>query len=65
MSARYPDRIETARPRGRPRVEERLEFVGTSLPKAYVQRLEQIAEQRDMKVSALVRQLLIMRLPRP
>ena len=52
------------RQRGRPRVAERLEQVGTRLPIAYYDRLVQIANQRDTSVSSLVRQLLILRLPR-
>ena len=63
MSERNPVPVVPVKPRGRPRMEDRMEQVGVCLPRAYVQRLEQIAEQRDMKVSALVRQLLTVKLP--
>ncbi len=65
MTTRYPDGVQEPRQRGRPRVAERMEPVGVSLPRAYVQRLEHIAEERGMKVSAVVRHLLIMRLLPP
>lgn len=63
MTIRYPDGVIQTKSRGRPRSPARLEQVGVSLPAPYVRRLEQIAEARDMKVSAIVRHLLIMRLP--
>ena len=63
MSTRYPDGVQEPRQRGRPRVDQPLEQVGVSLPPAYVKRLEAMAERKDMKVSALVRHLLFVRLP--
>lgn len=47
---------------GRPRVDQPQSTVSTRLPPAYHDRLIQIANQRDMKVAALVRELLIFRL---
>lgn len=51
--------------RGRPRVSERGSTVSTWLPTSYHDRLVRIAEAQDVKVSALVRSLLILRLPKP
>ena len=54
--------VEVQNSRGRPRVEEPHSSVSTWLPTSYHDRLIQMANQRDVKVSALVRQLLIFRL---
>lgn len=54
-------------PRGRPigstRASEHGSTVSTCVPASYHERLVRIAQERDMKVSALVRQLLIVRVP--
>lgn len=47
---------------GRPRVDEPRATVSTWLPASYHDRLIELANQQDVKVSALVRQLLILRL---
>lgn len=64
MSARYPERIEPLRPRGRPRVEERMEPVATRLPVRDYDRLVRAANLQQMSVARLVRQLLILRIPK-
>lgn len=51
-----------ARPRGRPRVEEPLSAISTRLPASYHDRLIRIANAQEISVSAVVRQLLILRL---
>lgn len=56
--------VPGGRPRGRPRVESRMEPVTTRLPLREYDRLINAARDRDIHVSALVRQLLILRLPR-
>jgi len=53
----------TVRQRGRPRVEEPLEPVMTRLPRVEYEKLCRAATRQDMPVSALVRRLLILRLP--
>lgn len=62
MTPRYPERIEPARRRGRPRVDEPLERVSTRLPLPIYDKLVSAANQQDVSVSRLVRQLLILRL---
>lgn len=52
----------TPRPRGRPTVDAPLSYVGTRLPVPYHDRLIQLAKHQDKSVSALVRQLLILKL---
>jgi hypothetical protein len=62
-SMKTPDvTVVVTKSRGRPRVQEPLEQVGTRLPVPYYDRLVQIAHDREMSVSGLVRQLLILRL---
>jgi len=51
------------RPRGRPKVDEPLEPVMTRLPRGEFEKLCRAAHRQDMKVSALVRRLIILRLP--
>lgn len=55
--------VTSVRPRGRPRVEERMEPVTTRLPVGEYDRLVRAANLQDIHVSALVRRLLILRLP--
>jgi hypothetical protein len=62
MTTRYPDGVQEPRQRGRPRVVEPHSSVSTWLPSRYHDRLIQLANQKDVKVSALVRDLLILRL---
>jgi len=62
MSTGSPPDDRPVTRRGRPRVAERLEQVGTSLPVPYYERLKQFAHEQDMSVSKVVRQLLILRL---
>lgn len=62
--ARDQGRVDGGRPRGRPRVDEPLERVSTRLPIPVYDRLVAIANERDTSVSMLMRQLLILRLPR-
>jgi hypothetical protein len=62
MTIRYPEGVRETKPRGRPRVEEPGSSVSTWLPASYHDRLIHMANQREVKVSALVRTLLIMRL---
>jgi len=55
--------VEVQKSRGRPRVEEPHSSVSTWVPASYHDRLVQLAKhQTDGNVSALVRQLLILRL---
>lgn len=59
--AKEPEAV--TRPRGRPRLDdEPLSQVGTRLPSSYHDRLIQLAKYHDKSVSALVRQLLILKL---
>lgn len=51
-----------ARPRGRPPVSEPLSYVGTRLPPQYHDRLIKLAKHQEKSVSALVRDLLTLRL---
>ena len=60
---RYSD-VPTGRPPGRPRVDRRMEPVMTRLPMPAYDRLVREALRQDVKVSALVRHLLILRLPK-
>lgn len=53
---------QVPRGRGRPRVAEPRSTVSTWLPASYHDRLIRMANQQDVKVSALVRQLLVLRL---
>lgn len=62
MSEQDRDGVRVPRPRGRPRVEEPHATVSTWLPASYHDRLIQLANQQEVKVSALVRTLLILRL---
>jgi hypothetical protein len=48
---------------GRPRVDEPLEPVATRLPRGVYDQLCREAFQKDMKLSELVRNIVIMRLP--
>ena len=54
--------VSPPRPRGRPRVEQRLERVSTRLPVPTYNQLVSIANARATSVSKLVRQLLVLRL---
>lgn len=63
MMPRYPDGEPKQKRRGRPRVPEPLEPVMTRLPRGEYERLCRAATKQDMPVSALVRRLLILRLP--
>lgn len=59
---RRPDDLVT-RPRGRPRVEHRMdEMVSARLPTTQYQQLLHMAEAQDVHLSTLVRQLLVLRL---
>lgn len=49
--------------RGRPPAQEPGEMVGTWLKKADIARLKRVAAKHDMSVSALVRRLVVLRLP--
>jgi len=51
------------RGRGRPRVEAPLERVSTRIPTPHYDRLVRLANKRDQSVSALIRQLLVLKLP--
>ena len=62
MTTRYPDGVQEPRQRGRPRVEEPHSSVSTWLPCRYHDRLIEMANQKEVKVSALVRDLLILRI---
>jgi hypothetical protein len=62
MNPRDQALVPQGRPRGRPRVEEPGSAVTTWLPASVHDRLIRIAEHREVKVSALVRQILILRL---
>ena len=62
MTPRYPDGVREAKQRGRPRVNEPGSSVSTWLPAGYHDKLIEMANQREVPVSALVRQLIIMRL---
>lgn len=62
MSDQDPLPVSLTKARGRPCIEQRLEPVSTSLPAPYYARLKEIARDRDVSVSKLVRQLLILRL---
>jgi hypothetical protein len=50
------------RKRGRPRVEEPRSWVSTKLPISYHDRLIQIAAEKDVSVSMLVRSMLMLQL---
>ncbi len=63
MTVRYPDGVQETPRRGRPRVDEPLEPVATRLPRGVYDQLCREAFQRDMKLSALVRNIVILRLP--
>jgi hypothetical protein len=54
----------TPKPRGRPRVEDPMTRLSTRLPSAEYDRLIRAANQQDTSVASLVRQLLILRLPK-
>lgn len=64
MIPRYPDGVREGRPRGRPRVEEPLERVSTRLPLPIYDELVKAANARDTSVANLVRQIVIVGLPR-
>lgn len=64
VTPRYPDGVRETRPRGRPRVNEPRSWVSTKLPASAHDRLCQIAAERETSVSALVRQILIVNIPR-
>lgn len=65
MTMRYPEGIPQRRPRGRPRVGEPLSSVTAWLPPGDYDRLVKMAErQTDGNVSALVRRIIIVTLPR-
>jgi hypothetical protein len=51
-----------SKPRGRPPAKDPLSYVGTRLPPAYHDRLIQLAKHQEKSVSALVRDLLTLRL---
>lgn len=55
-------KTSTVRPRGRPRVKEPGSAVTTWLRASEHDRLIKIANEREVKVSALVRQLIVLRL---
>ncbi|MEO8682574.1 MAG: hypothetical protein ABI665_26235 [Vicinamibacterales bacterium] len=52
------------RRRGRPRVDEPCATVSTWLPAKHHDRLIQLAKANELSISATVRQLLMLRLPR-
>lgn len=52
----------TPRPRGRPRVEQPGSTVSTWLRQAEHDRLIELANQREKSVSALIRQLLLLKI---
>lgn len=56
--------VPVRRGRGRPPAAEPRTSVSTWLPASYHDRLIRVARQQDVSVSAVVRQLLILRLPR-
>lgn len=56
--------VPTGRPRGRPRVEESGASVSTWLPAGAHDRLIELAKREEQSISATVRRLLILRLPR-
>lgn len=60
--AKEPD--EPSRPRGRPRVDDPMSPVSTRLPSKAYDQLIRVATQQDTSVASLVRQLLILRLPK-
>lgn len=64
MIPRYPDGVRETRRPGRPRVAEPRSTVSTWLPASVHDQLIQVAQAREMPVSALVRHLIILRLPR-
>jgi hypothetical protein len=63
MTLRYPDGVREVPRMGRPRVDEPLEPVATRLPRGVYDQLCLEAAQREMKLSELVRNIVIMRLP--
>ena len=60
---RYPDGVQQPRPRGRPRVDEPLEPVMVRLPQGVYEQICREALHREMKVSAFLRHIVVMRLP--
>lgn len=54
--------IQSQTRRGRPRVDQPWSMVSTRLPVGYHDRLIELSNQREMSVSAFVRQILILRL---
>lgn len=64
MKADDAQPVQERRGRGRPRVDEARSSVSTWVPASYHDRLIRIAQAQDKSVSAVVRQLLILRLPR-
>ena len=64
MIPRYPDGVREGRPRGRPRVAEPLEPVSTRVPLHVYDQLVRTATARDVSVANLLRQIIILRLPR-
>lgn len=56
------DETSTPTKRGRPPVEQPLSHVSTRLPPAYHDRLVKLAKHQDKSVSALVRDLLTLKL---
>lgn len=65
MIPRYPDGIRETRGRGRPRVEEPRSSVSTWLPARTHAQLQEIAKREtEGSISALVRRILIVTLPR-
>ncbi len=55
---------EIPKGRGRPKATEPGSSVSTWLPASYHDRLIRIAQAKDVKVSALVREMLTLKLPR-
>ena len=56
--------VPPTRQRGRPRVEQPMEPVMTRLPRENYDRLVRAADLQGLSVSSLVRQLLILRIPK-
>ena len=65
MSTRYPDGVQEPRQRGRPRVAERKHPVMTTLPTGIYDQICRQALAEDVKLSAFVRSLIVMRLTPP
>lgn len=63
MRESSPPQDHSTRPRGRPRVESKMdEMISARLPTTQYRQLLLIAESRDIRLSTLVRELLIFRL---